>query len=165
MSVNESVVSGIFNDSNWDAQNHCLFYAHIALSAVFYHRGAACCAYLLLATESRVHITHGRRNKSETDREGDWNWGKSCVSVFCLQKTCSSLPGFTYFLTLLLCNATLSVFLVPEPNQTAAETKKRMENSEWNYLEMMVDDISEAKTNTSCKTMKPCGAHMAFVCL
>lgn len=104
------------------------------------------------------------RRREQTERETGIE-RKSCVSVFCLQKTCSSLPGFTYFLTLLLCNATLSVFLVPEPNQTAAETKKRMENSEWNYLEMMVDDISEAKTNTSCKTMKPCGVHMAFVCL
>lgn len=70
-------------------------------------------------------VTSRKQTERETGIER-----KSCVSVFCLQKTCSSLPGFTYFLTLLLCNATLSVFLVPEPNQTAAETKKRLENSE-----------------------------------
>lgn len=37
----------------------------------------------------------------ETDREGEWNGKKRCVSVSCLQTLCSPLPGFSHFITLL----------------------------------------------------------------
>ena len=34
----------------------------------------------------------------KTHREEDWNWEKRCVSVSELQRSCSPLPGFCYFL-------------------------------------------------------------------
>lgn len=49
-----------------------------------------------------AHITHGRRTKTETDREGDSKSEERRLSVSVLQRHCSSLPPSLYSLSVLL---------------------------------------------------------------
>lgn len=53
----------------------------------------------LILNKNSVHITLRRHNKKETHREGHC----VVVSVSCLQRRCSPLPGFSYFLDFFRC--------------------------------------------------------------
>ena len=71
----------------------------------------------------RFHWQKQRRKrckKTGTDREGGWNGEKRRVSVSCLQRACSPLPGFSYLLTLLL----LGTFYQPNIWHPGNETQQ-----------------------------------------